>query len=95
MKKILTTCLLGISFNVLALVSFPHTGNVTQHFNDSATIEIEGQAYLVNEHTVIHNDSNGAKRITVGTPVGYELDDTLNNNPLSTIKTIWLLELNE
>lgn len=95
MKTLLTLFLLSFSINIYALVSFPFTGKVTQHFNDSATIEIEGQAYLVNEQTVMYSDSENTKRITVGTTVGYELDDSSNSNPLATIKTLWLLDSNE
>ena len=95
MKKILTIFLLSFSVNIFALVSFPFTGKVTQHFNDSATIEIEGQPYLVSDQTVIHSDSETTKRITVGTTVGYELDNNSNSNPLPTIKSLWLLDNNE
>lgn len=95
MKNLLTIFLLSFSVNIFALVSFPFTGKVTQHFNDSSTIEIEGQPFLVNEQTVIHNDSETTKRITVGTSVGYELDESSKSNPLPTIKSIWLLDSNE
>ncbi|ODN65978.1 hypothetical protein A9E74_02260 [Methylophaga muralis] len=40
MKTLLTLFLLSFSVTIYALVSFPFTGKVTQHFNDSVSIEI-------------------------------------------------------
>ena len=97
MKLLFTTLSLLMSAAVYAMAPFPHTGVVTAHFNDSSTIEINGQAFLVNNETMIHHYENGIlteKVIPEGTPIGYEINLEVDG-VLKTISTIWLIRNDE
>jgi hypothetical protein len=97
MKVLYTTLGLLMSTALYAMAPFQHTGIVTAHFNDSSTIEIDGQAFLVNNETLIHHYENGIlteKVIAEDTSIGYEIN-LERDGVLKTISTIWLIRNDE
>lgn len=97
MKFLLLTFLILLSSYVYALAPFQHTGTVTAPYNDTSTIEIDGQPFLVNSETVIHHYENGVlieKVIPEGSSVGYEMTPEVDGL-LNTISNIWLIRNDE
>ena len=97
MKLLFSTFVLLMSAVVYAMAPFQQTGSVTDHFNDSSTIEINGQTFLGNNETTIHHYENGIlteKVIPEGTSIGYEIN-TDADGILKTISTIWLIRNDE
>lgn len=97
MKFLLLTFLILLSSYVYALAPFQHTGTVTAPYNDTSTIEIDGQSFLINSETIIHHYENGVlteKVIPEGSSVGYEMTPEADG-ALNTISNIWLIRNDE
>ncbi len=97
MKALFTTLVLLMSVAVYAMAPFKNIGTVTAPFNDSSTIEIDGQHFLVTDETKIHHYENGIlteRVIEEETSVGYEINSE-DIGVLKTISTIWIIRNDE
>jgi hypothetical protein len=74
-----------------ALVEVSNNGVLTQSFNGSSSIQIDGRDYLVNDDTIITSASNVPIRsIPVNTRVNFSIVDEDAVPP--TIDSIWMSE---
>lgn len=97
MKFLSLIFLILLSSYVYAIAPFQHRGTVTAPYNDTSTIEIDGQPFLVNSETIIHHYGNGVlkeKVILEGSSVGYEMTSE-TDDALNTISNIWLIRNDE
>lgn len=97
MKALFTILFILVSAAVHAMAPFKHIGAVTAPFNDSSTIEINGQHFLVTSETKIHHYENGIlteRVIEEDTSVGYEINSE-DIGVLKTIPSIWLIRNDE